>query len=142
MSAAFLPVPDADYVGFPAEAEMQDYVGALLAATYPRYRWRVEAFPHPQRPFYRFWPEEIAAVKILTQLLPDGMVLAAARSALVAYCVRPWEWHSTSSLKREILKGGGEALEAFGLSRKALDVAEWLAKPRYAGLLILPAGVC
>ena len=138
-----LTVPDDDYRGLPAEAEMQDYVGAILAATYPGYRWRVEAFPHPTRPFFDFRPEEIAAVQVTEQKVGDARVQRIS-DAQLGYTVKPWLFATTSALKAEIIRGGGTLLEVFDLSRERFEPEHWLSQKRdlaYTGLLILPSGI-
>jgi len=136
-----LAIPDADYAGLPAEAEMQDYVGATLAAAYPGYRWRVEAFPHPVKPYFDFRPEEIAAVELAAG--PYGELIV--QQAQLGYTVKPWLFASAGALKREIVRGGGTLLEVFKLSRRKFEPEQWLCAKRdlaYTGLLILPNGIC
>lgn len=109
---------DQDYRETIAAKEIADTVGPLLATTYPGYRWRVEPYPHPTKPFVR--------------------VRLESANARYGFTVRLWEFYSASSVRAEILREGGEALERFKLNRRAFDEAELRAAKRNAAGVLIP----
>lgn len=118
MSAAIEVFDDVDFRQTVAGREMSDLAGSLLATTYPGYRWRIEPYPHPTKPFFD--------------------IILEAGHAHCAITVKPWQFYSASSLKAHILKVGGEFLERYHLNRRAHDEAEMLNRKRGPCGLILP----
>ena len=118
MDAAITVYNDADFRQTVAGCEMSDLAGTILATTYPGYRWRIEPYPHPTKPFFD--------------------VILEAGHAHCAMTVKPWQFHSASSLKAHIIKIGGEFLERYRLNRRALDETEMLNRKRGPLGLILP----
>lgn len=136
----FTVVSDPDFAcdpQFGAKQEMADFAGRTLASAYPGYRWRVEPHPHPTRPFLDIRVEETASVALLDA--PGGA--KRVKYAPVGYTVKLWKHYSASSLKAEILKGGGSVLELFELSRRACDLAQVAdrRKAGCAGMIVLPS---
>lgn len=52
--------------------------------------------------------------------------------------VKPWHFYSSSSLRAEVLKRGGELLEAFHLNRRAFDEVEFVSRTKNFAGIILP----
>jgi hypothetical protein len=109
---------DADWKKLTAAEELASLFGTELATTYPGYRWRVEPHPHPLWPFVD--------------------VRLEAGHAGYGITVKPWQFYSSSSLKAEIRRVGGELLERFHLNRRALDEVEFISRPKAFTGLILP----
>lgn len=118
MESAIHVYSDHDLRQTVAGQEMSDFAGQLLATTYPGYRWRIEAHPHPTKPFFD--------------------IVLEAGSAHCAITVQPWKFYSASSLKAHILEKGGEFLERYHLNRRSHDEAEMLNRKRGRFGLILP----
>jgi hypothetical protein len=94
------------------EKEVCDYVGPLLASRYPGYRWRVET--------------------------AGGVVNIRCEhtNARYGYTLIPERYFSETQWRAAIIRAGGEILERFNMSRRAFDVANFLARPRnFAGLI-------
>lgn len=114
-----LVASDADLKADEAAQELRNTIGTLLATTYPGYRWRVEANPHPTRPFVDVRCEH-------------------AGHPMAGFTVQPWRHYSSSSMRAYVLTQAGELLERFHLNRRGFDAAEFLARPKTFAGIVLP----
>lgn len=131
---AIMVANDADLRQTLQGQEMAEFVGTLLATTYPGYRWRIEAHPNGARPFVDFEPE-----------------IGLARGTLghIGATVVFSDFYSASSLKAKILDLAGQMLEIGQCNRRAFDEVEFVGRakdghgmiaPAVAEGIILPAG--
>lgn len=127
---------DADARMTVSAKEIAETIGPILALTYPGYRWRVEPHPHPTKPFVAIRLEHATACEVRV----DKYGEVRRRHAPLAQIIKTWQFYSASSLKAEVIRCGGELLEAFKMNRRAFDPAEFLTLPRdrVSGLLVLP----
>lgn len=101
-----------------ADEELAQFFGTTLATTYPGYRWRIEPHAHPTSPFV-------------------DVRLEHGGNAMFGATIKPREFYSASSLKREIVRRGGELLECFHLNRRAFDEVEFLSREKnFAGIIV------
>lgn len=114
MSDVILIASDADWRNEVRAKEVSDYIGPLLASTYPGYRWRIE-------------PD-----------LRGGIVNIRCEHAncQYGYTLKPQLYCSETEWRAAIVRAGGEILERFHLSRRKFDEAAFLTRPRdFAGLI-------
>jgi len=88
-----------------------DAIGGTLALTYPRYHWRVEG------------GGGIVDVRCEHATGKAGYTFNLVRNGIPD--------------TKTIIMAGGEILESFDLSRRGLDVAEFLSRPRHLGDLVM-----
>jgi hypothetical protein len=97
-----------------AAKEVSDYIGPLLANTYPGYRWRVE---------------------------PDAKngivdIRCEHTNCKFGYTLIPSRYFSETQWRAAIIKAGGEILERFNMSRRGFDAVDFLTRERdFAGLI-------
>lgn len=104
-----------------AAQELAEMVGPILATTYPGYRWRVEAYPHPTRPFV-------------------DIRLEHGGNCMVGQTIKPAEFPTASMFKKQVLKLGGELLEMFLLNRVAFNETEFVSRKKNFAGIIVPVG--
>ena len=89
-----------------AAETFRDIAGETLKQAYPGYYW---------------------GVRVLSTQGVMQIVLLSATSRY-GFTLKLADIYSASDLSKEVMRAGGEMLERFGLSRKGLNKAEYMAK--------------
>ena len=100
--------------------EVADFVGPLLASTYPGYRWRV-------------------AVKGgMVEIQCEHANSTWGRAQTFGYYLKPELYFSETQWRAAVVKAGGEILERAELSRRRFNPTEWLTRPRdFSGRILM-----